>query len=102
MTVLSVGSRLRSQVDNTELIVVRAPAEDVDLRIGGHPAVPVGTEPRPGLVGEPTPEPAKLGKRYTRDADDIEILITKVGGSSVSIGEVLLHVKDAKPLPSSD
>ena len=43
-----------------------------------------------------------LGKRYSREADDLEILITKAGGSSVSIGDVVLRVKEAKPLPSSD
>ena len=102
MAVLSVGSRLRSQVDATELVVVRAPAEDLDLRIGGHPAIPVGVEPTPGLVAETTEQPVMLGKRYSREADDLEILITKAGGSSVSIGDVVLRVKEAKPLPSSD
>ena len=31
------GTKLRSVADTTEVVVIRAPAQDVDLRCGGHP-----------------------------------------------------------------
>ncbi len=103
MPVLKPGSRLRSQVDNTEVVVVRAPSGEVDLRIGGHPAIDVGTQPQPGLViDEIGIEPAILGKRYTRPEGDLEILVTKAGAAGLSVGAAQLAVKDAKPLPASD
>ena len=37
---LKPGVRLRSATDTTEVIVVRAPGEPVDLRCGGHPMAP--------------------------------------------------------------
>jgi len=43
-----------------------------------------------------------LGKRYG-DADlGLEILCTKPGRGSLSLHEVPLMVKEAKPLPASD
>lgn len=101
MATLKAGSRLRSQVDATELIVVRAPTEDLDLRIGGHAAIDLGAEPTPGLAAEPG-EPALVGKRYTRDEDDLELLVTKAGTAGLSIGSVPLRLKESKPLPASD
>jgi hypothetical protein len=43
-----------------------------------------------------------LGKRYTDEDGTFEVLCTKAGPSSLSIGEVALRLKEAKPLPSSD
>ena len=36
---LPMGTRLRSTVDTTEVVVVTAPPEDIDLRCGGRPMV---------------------------------------------------------------
>jgi hypothetical protein len=103
MTMLKTGSRLRSQVDDTELIVIKAPATDVDLLIGGHPAIDVGTEPAAGLNLDPAhSDGSLLGKRYTRAAADIELLVTKGGEGSMSIDGETLEPKESKPLPSSD
>ena len=103
MTVLKTGSRLRSQVDDTEVIVIKAPASEVDLLIGGHPAIDVGGEPASGLQLDPSHSGGSLlGKRYTRDADDIELLVTKGGDGSMSIDGETLEPKESKPLPSSD
>jgi hypothetical protein len=101
MPVLKAGTRLRSQVDGTEVIVVRAPGAEVDLRIGGHPAIATTAEPEPGLVAV-AGEPALIGKRYTRVEGDLEILVTKAGAAGLAVAEVALHVKESKPLPSSD
>ena len=102
MTTLKAGSRLRSQVDTTEVIVVRAPAHDIDLRIGGHPAIDPAATPDGGLVAEGGEEPALVGKRYTRDGEDLEVLVTKGGAAGLSADGVPLRIKESKPLPASD
>ena len=75
---LKPGSRCKSVVDTTEVMVIRAPAHPVDLRCGGHPMVPLG-------AGAPAMEAADpghssgtpLGKRYADDASGLEVLCTK-------------------------
>jgi hypothetical protein len=87
-----------------EVIVVKAPPNaDVDLRAGGHAMLPMDAA-RPD-DGKPEPgfdEGAQMGKRYTDESDSLEVLCTKPGSSSLSIGETLLVLKEPKPLPSSD
>jgi len=85
------------------VIVVRAPAGDVDLRCGGAPLVDIGAE-RPGGVGlDPAhSEGTLLGKRYADEDLGIEVLCTKAGAGSLAIGDQPLGVKQAKPLPASD
>jgi hypothetical protein len=100
---LKPGTRLRSAVDSTEVIVVKAPAEAVDLRCGGHPLVPLDA----GEPGGATLDPAhsqgtQVGKRYAEPEVGLEILCTKGGEGSLAIGDEPLVLKDAKPLPSSD
>ena len=58
---------------------------------------PEGLAARAGFEGE-----LLVGKRYTDEAGDLEVLCTKAGASALSIGDALLARKDAKPLPSSD
>jgi hypothetical protein len=100
---LKVGGRLRGAADATEVIVIRAPEGDVDLRCGGHPmtAHDAGGEPQgfldPGFAGG-----TQLGKRYLDDESGLEVLCTKAGEGSLSIGTVQLEIKAPKPLPSSD
>lgn len=100
---LRPGSRLRSVVDATEVVVVKAPAGPVDLRCGGHPMVPLGSDG--GAGAPPSPDHAGstlLGKRYV-DADQaLEVLCTKPGDGSLSVGDEPLQIKEAKPLPASD
>jgi hypothetical protein len=99
---ISTGSRLRSAVCDTEVIVVRA-AADHDLCCGGQPMLPLSENPPVGPPLEPRfAEGTALGKRYTNAAGDLEILCTKPGAGSLSIGEEQLVPKEAKPLPSSD
>jgi hypothetical protein len=103
MTVLKTGSRLKSQVDATELIVVKAPSTDIELLIGGHPAVDVKAEAAADLTLDPAHSGGSLlGKRYVREAGDIELLITKGGEGSISVAGETLMPKESKPLPSSD
>ena len=43
-----------------------------------------------------------MGKRYADEESGIEVLCTKPGEGSLSLGDVALLQKDAKALPSSD
>lgn len=97
---LRPGQRLQSVTCATNIIVVRGGDGDVDLRCGGHPMVVMGEafDARP-------PEPAfsagtAMGKRFA--AGDVELLCTKPGEGSLSVGDVAIEPKTAKPLPSSD
>lgn len=100
---LKPGTRLRSQVCATEVIVVRRPLDDVELTCGGHPLIAHEAQPAEGLV--PKDElagGALLGKRYTRAEGDLELLVTKPGAGTLGIGLEPLVLKESKPLPSSD
>jgi len=100
---LKPGARFRSAVCEAEAVVIKAPADPVDLQCGGHPMVPIGDEPPAGLSAVPGYDGgAQIGKRYTDGTDALELLCSKGGTSSLSVGAQLLVLKDAKPLPSSD
>ena len=100
---LKPGVRLRSAVGETEVVVIKTPTGAVDLKCGGHPVVPIGDEPPAGLSAEPGFDGGTLiGKRYTDGTGELELLCSKSGTASLSVGAKLLVLKDAKPLPSSD
>lgn len=103
MAQLTVGTRLRSAVCTTEAIVVAAPEGDAELTCGGVPMIGLDEQPPEGATPSPDAmEGTLLGKRYTNEAGDLEVLCTKPGDGSLGIGAELLFQKDAKPLPSSD
>jgi hypothetical protein len=96
------GTRLQSQVCDTQVIVVKTAGCLDDLRCGGQPMVPIGSE-RPDDV---TLDPAfadgnAMGKRYVEDTG-AEVLVTKAGAGTLSVGTTVLALKEAKPLPASD
>ena len=101
---LTAGSRWISAVDSTEVIVVRAPSGDSAfvLACGGHQMLTPGT-PRPAdLEIDPTlSSGTAVGKRFEHESG-IEVLCTKAGTGDLTIDGVRLHLKDSKPLPSSD
>ena len=100
---LKPGTRLKSAVCDTEVIVVRAPSEPVNLECGGHPLVAVGDDAPSGLsLAADHSAGTPVGKRYADAASGLELLATKAGAGSLSIDGVALPLKDAKPLPSSD
>jgi hypothetical protein len=101
---LKPGTRLRSQVDATEVIVVRSPADDIQVACGGQPMIDVAAKPEPGLAAAgDLADGTKLGKRYTLGGEAaIELLVTKPGKHGLSIDGTPLVLKEAKPLPASD
>jgi hypothetical protein len=101
---LKPGTRLRSQVDPTEIIVVRSGPGEALVACGGHPMIDPQATPEAGIAppGQPG-EGTKLGKRYTAGGDaGLELLVTKPGGWCLTVDGVPVTLKEAKPLPASD
>jgi hypothetical protein len=94
------GARLQSQVDDTQVIVVRSAESLDDLRCGGVPMVPIGEE-RSGELDPAYAAGTVMGKRYI-DETGAEVLVTKAGAGTLSVGATALVLKEAKPLPASD
>jgi hypothetical protein len=93
------GTKLKSIVCDTEVMVIRAGAAVVEC--GGSPMA----EERPAERANVSPAFAagtKIGKRYVDAAGTVELLCVKPGQGSLSLGGVALVLKEAKPLPSSD
>lgn len=100
---LKPGSRLKSQVCDTQVVVVKAPKDDVDLRCGGAPMVDAAVTPDPSVSRDADRSAGSLlGKRYADEELGIELLCSKGGAGSLTIGDTGLGVKGAKALPSSD
>lgn len=99
------GTRLQSQVCDTQVIVVRTSDSLDDLRAGGSPMVPIENKDA-AKSSEFTLDPAfaggaVMGKRYV-DESGAEVLVTKAGAGTLSVGTTALTLKEAKPLPASD
>jgi hypothetical protein len=100
---LKAGSRWRSAVCDTEVVVVRAPSGSPSLECGGQPMIPHDAErPAGGTVDEAHSGGTQMGKRFADPESGIEVLATKGGAGSLSLDGQPLALKDAKPLPSSD
>ncbi|MGF7236928.1 MAG: hypothetical protein ACQSGP_18500 [Frankia sp.] len=101
----ATGTRLRSQVCDTQIIVVRPPAKPVALTCGGAPMIEIGAPVADGLALDPELSAGSLlGKRYTLPEEDgtLEVLVTKPGKGTLADGTTPLVLKSAKPLPASD
>lgn len=96
------GSRLESQVDETQVIVVKASEGLAELRCGGSPMVDLGVASGAAMALDPAfSDGTIMGKRYVDDSG-AEVLVTKAGRGSLSIGTTVLKIKEAAPLPASD
>jgi hypothetical protein len=103
MAQIKTGSRMRSQVCSTEVMVIGAPASDIEVTCGGAPMVDMSETPADGLsIGDGVDQGTVLGKRYTNEAADLELLCTKPGDGSLGANGETLSLKEAKALPSSD
>ncbi|MFD1813548.1 hypothetical protein [Rhodococcus gannanensis] len=97
----TTGTRLESQVCDTQVIVVRTAESLADLRCGGAAMVEIGGERSGAALDGRFAEGTALGKRYV-DETGAEILVTKAGAGSLSVGDARLRFKESTALPSSD
>ena len=102
MAQLKPGARMRSAVCDTEIMVVAAPASEVELTCGGATMLDISEERSGGSPSADASDGTQLGKRYVNEAGDLELLCTKPGEGSLAAAGAALVLKEAKPLPSSD
>jgi len=96
------GTRLQSQVCDTQVIVIKATNALDDLRCGGALMVPIGAENSNDLqLDLALADGSVMGKRYV-DNTGAEVLVTKAGVGTLTVGCTPLALKEAKPLPASD
>jgi len=99
---LKPGSRWKSAVCATEVVVVRPPSAAAVLECGGQPMVAHAAEVAAGLTPDPQFAGGSLvGKRYADADTGLEVLCAKPGVGSLSLSGRPLAVRDAKKLPSS-
>jgi hypothetical protein len=96
---MKAGSKLKSAVCDTEVMVIRA--ADVVVECGGAPMAETKPETK-GAIDPSFAEGTKMGKRYVDASGALELLCVKAGQGSLSVAGTALQPKDAKPLPSSD
>ena len=100
---LKIGARYRSQVCQTEIIVVRPLPGEADLTCGGHPVIDLKETPAAGLsLKEGADTGNALGKRYTDASGVLEILVTKPGKGTLSDAGQPLPLRESRQLPASD
>ena len=103
MSLYKPGMRLRSAVCATEVVVIAAPGENIVLVCGGAPLLGEGEPATLGVsLDTAAAQGTLLGKRYTNEKGDLELLCVKPGAGSLAAAGAALVVKGAKPLPSSD
>jgi hypothetical protein len=102
MARLKAGTRLKSAVCDTQIMVIAAPDAEVSLTCGGATMLGMDAAPPAGLLLKEGGEGTKMGKRYVTDDGSLELLCTKPGKGSLEVAEKALIVKGAKPLPASD
>ena len=99
---LKAGARLRSAIDACEVVVVRRPPTRSTCAAAAIPSWRPTPSPRPESIDAGFEGGTQLGKRYSDDELGLELLCTKAGEGAISVGDTVLAVKGAKPLPASD
>jgi len=100
---LKPGSRWKSAVCDTEVVVVRATAQPATLECGGQPMVAHAAAKPEGLALDAAHSGGtQPGKRFADDVSGVELLCTKGGKGSLSIDGRPIGAKEAKKLPASD
>ena len=101
---LRAGTRLRSAISQTEVVVVLAPVGQGSLTCGGYPMVPLDSEAAPpaAVPRDDATGTVLIGKRYTDTAAGIEVLVTRGGEGSLAFDGKALELRGSKALPSSD
>ena len=94
------GSKLKSAVCETEVMVIKA-AAGMAVACGGAPLVAERPAERPA-INAALAGGTKIGKRYINADNSLELLCVKAGQGTLTLDGVALLLKEAKPLPSSD
>jgi len=101
--VLKAGTRVKSAVCDTQIMILRAPAGALTLTCGGHGMLAMSVAAPEGVALDPAFAAGTLtGKRYVDAAESLEFLCTKGGAGGLAVDGVALEIKQAKALPSSD
>ena len=93
------GSKLKSQVCDTEVMVIRAGSGSVEC---GGAAMGDDKPVVPGALSDDFAGGSLIGKRYVDAAGTFELLCVKGGKGVLAIDGTALTIKDTKPLPASD
>ncbi|KAA9157341.1 hypothetical protein FPZ12_025440 [Amycolatopsis acidicola] len=101
---MKVGDRLVSPVCGTQVIVVRPPKKAVAITCGGAPMSRLGEEPAEPPAGTAVDRErgTLMGKRYVHPGLGLELLCTKPGDGTLRADGLVLEIKEARSLPSSD
>jgi len=100
---LRPGLKLHSAVCDAQVVVVKAPSDDVEVGCGGAPLLQDGQEPDGAAALDPSVgDGPLLGKRYADDDLGLELLCTRAGTGALTVDGRPLLLKGPKPLPSSD
>ncbi len=100
---LKAGARFKSAVCDTQVMVIKAPAGEFELRCGGTPMLGANETAAAGAQLDSSQSGESLiGKRYVNSDESVELLCTKGGKGSLALNGTPLEVKQAKQLPSSD
>lgn len=99
---LKAGMRAKCAVCDTQVMVIRAMAAEISLTCGDVAMVSADAA-RVSLAHTPAPnQGTQVGKRYSNQADTLELLCVKSGSGALTADGEALVVKQAKALPSSD
>lgn len=102
MAELKAGTRMKSSVCTSEVMVIGAPGSDVDVTCGGIAMIGNVDTAEGGVVDPAHAQGTLLGKRYVNEVGDLELLCVKPGEGSLAVDGETLVLKEAKALPSSD
>jgi len=102
MATVKVGARLKSNVCDTEVMIIACADTSVRISCGGQPMLDATAAKTNDTLDPAHAAGTLLGKRYVNTAGKIELLCVKAGKGSLAVNGEALVLKDAKPLPSSD
>lgn len=92
------GMKFASTVSEAQFVVIRG-ASDVELT---HAGAPVTTDLSAAPSGAGAEGAVLVGKRYSDDSGELELLCVKAGAGELAVAGQVLTVKAAKALPASD
>ncbi|MGA0840200.1 MAG: hypothetical protein ACO3Z6_13295 [Pseudomonadales bacterium] len=98
---LKTGARLKSAVCDGEVMIVKAPAGDIELTCGGVAMADAAPATRQALHAEHAVG-IRIGKRYINEDGSLEVLCVKAGDGGLAVNGQLLLQKDTRQLPKTD